>query len=38
MTTFRSYGAVSPRRQVELMARFRGQVGAGNDGDLDVIE
>lgn len=38
MTTFRSYGAVAPGRQMELMARFRGQAGDGHSNDFDVIE
>jgi integrase len=36
LTTFRSYGSVSPGRQMELMTRFR-QRGP-LDGDFDVIE
>jgi integrase len=37
LTTFRSYGAVSPGRQVELMKRFRSR-GPLTDDDDDVIE
>lgn len=38
LTTFRSYGAVSPGRQMELMARFRKRGPQSVEDDFDVIE
>lgn len=38
LTTFRAYGAVSPGRQVDLMARFRKRGPEPSDNDFSVIE